>query len=118
MPRPKALQELATKRDQLLEMRVAEQQRLKRPSAQVRKELRQHILTWRAASPRSTMTSTRPCGARRPGAAIADAPPSNYYAQLCQVVDLDHLSRTAKQVTWREAQRRSRPANSADLANC
>ena len=48
-PRPpldaetQALQELATRRDQLLEMRVAEQQRLKRSSAQVRKELRQHI---------------------------------------------------------------------------
>jgi transposase len=49
VPRPpldaetQALQELATRRDQLLEMRVAEQQRLKRSSAQVRKELRQHI---------------------------------------------------------------------------
>ena len=49
MPRPpldaetQALKELATRRDQLLEMRVAEQQRLKRSSAQVRKELRQHI---------------------------------------------------------------------------
>jgi transposase len=38
-----ALQELATRRDQLLEMRVAEQQRLKRSRAQVRKELHQHI---------------------------------------------------------------------------
>ena len=42
VPRPpldaetQALQELATRRDQLLEMRVAEQQRLKRSSAQVR----------------------------------------------------------------------------------
>ena len=49
VPRPpldaetQALQELATRRDQFLEMRVAEQQRLKRSSAQVRKELRQHI---------------------------------------------------------------------------
>ena len=48
-PRPpldaetQALQELATRRDQLLEMRVAEQQRLQRASAQVRKEVRQHI---------------------------------------------------------------------------
>ena len=48
-PRPpldvetQALQELATRRDQLLEMRVAEQQRLQRASARVRKELRQHI---------------------------------------------------------------------------
>ena len=49
-PRPpldaetQALQELATRRDQLLEMRVAEQQRLQRAGAQVRKELRQHIV--------------------------------------------------------------------------
>ena len=48
-PRPpldaetQALQELATRRDQLLEMRVAEQQRLQRASAQVGKELRKHI---------------------------------------------------------------------------
>ncbi len=48
-PRPpldaetQALQELATRRDQLLEMRVAEQQRLQRASAQVGKELRRHI---------------------------------------------------------------------------
>ena len=37
------LQELATRRDQLIEMRVAEQLRLQRASAQIRKELRHHI---------------------------------------------------------------------------
>lgn len=48
-PRPpldaetQALQELATRRDQLVDMRVAEEQRLERASAQVRKELRHHI---------------------------------------------------------------------------
>ena len=76
-PRPpldaetQALQELATRRDQLLEMRVAEQQRLQRASAQVRKEVRQHIAYLEAASHRSTMISIRPCGARRPGGASA-----------------------------------------------
>jgi len=48
-PRPpldaetQALQELATRRDQLIEMRVAEEQRLARASAQVRKTLRHHL---------------------------------------------------------------------------
>jgi len=38
-----ALQELATRRDQLVEMRVAEEHRLQRVGAPLRKELRQHI---------------------------------------------------------------------------
>jgi transposase len=48
-PRPpldaetQALQELATRRDQLIEMRVAEEQRLARAGAQVRKTLRHHL---------------------------------------------------------------------------
>lgn len=38
-----ALQDLAMRRDQLVEMKVAEEQRLQRASAPVRKELRHHI---------------------------------------------------------------------------
>ena len=77
VPRPpldaetQALQELATRRDQLLEMAWRSSSDLSAPARRCVKSCASISPTWRAASSRSTMTSTRPCSARRPGAARA-----------------------------------------------
>ena len=66
-----ALQALVMRREQLVEMRVADQQRLARAAGTMRKELRHHIAYLEGRIKRSNRISTRPCGVARRGGARA-----------------------------------------------
>lgn len=67
-----ALQALVTRREQLLEMLVAEEHRLPHAVPELRKEVRHHISYLKAASRISRKRSIKPCAVRRRGAANRD----------------------------------------------